>query len=114
MTPGEIMEKINIAQIALTKGNTEIKTLGIKKAEAERNYKVALNKKILILKAEKYPATLTLELAKGDEKVADLRMNRDIAESSYYTAVDSMNNIRLEIETMRSILTWLRVEYKNS
>ncbi|MCR3760399.1 hypothetical protein KYB31_15585 [Clostridium felsineum] len=114
MTPGEIIEKIKAAQIALTKGNSEIKTLGIKKAEAERNYKIALNKKILLLKTEKYPATLIQDLSRGDEKVAQLRMNRDIAESAYYTAISASDNIRLEIETLRSMLTWLRVELKNT
>lgn len=32
MSPGEIICKIDVAQIALTKGNAEIKKLGIKKA----------------------------------------------------------------------------------
>ncbi|URZ06459.1 hypothetical protein [Clostridium felsineum] len=114
MTPGEIIEKIKAAQIALTKGNSEIKTLGIKKAETERNYKIALNKKVLVLKTEKYPATLIQDLSRGDEKVAQLRMNRDIAESAYYTAISASDNIRLEIETLRSMLTWLRVELKNT
>lgn len=114
MKPGEIIQKLNIAQIALTKGNAELKTLGLKKAQAEQSYRVARAKKILILKAEKYPATLIQDLARGDENVAELRLQRDVAESSYYTAVDSMNNLRLEIETLRSMLTWLRTELKNT
>lgn len=114
MTPGEIIEKIEIAQIALTRGNSEIKTLGIKKAEAKRNYGVALYKKILMLKAEKLPATLIHDLARGDEKVAELRLQKDIAESSYFTAISAEDNLRLEIETLRSMLTWLRVELGKS
>jgi hypothetical protein len=114
MTPGDIIQKIEIAQIALTKGNAEIKTLGIKKAEAKRNYGVALNKKILELKAEKYPATLIQDMARGDERVAELRLLKDIAESSYFTAINAEDNLRLEIETLRSMLTWLRVELKNT
>lgn len=114
MSPGEIISKIEVAQIALTKGNTEIKTLGIKKAEAKRNYAIALNKKILQLKAEKYPATLIQDMARGDENVAENRLQKDIAESAYFTAISAEDNLRLEIETLRSMLTWLRVEYKNS
>lgn len=114
MTPGEIIEKINIVQIALTKGNSEIKTLGIKKAEAKRNYAVALNKKILLLKAEKYPATLIQDMARGDDEVAELRLKKDIAESAYFTSISAEDNLRLEIETLRSMLTWLRVELKNT
>lgn len=115
MTPGQIMEKINIAQLALQKGNAELKTLAIKKARSERDYRVALAKKMLILRnVNKYPGNLVNDLARGDEKVAELRLQREIAESAYYTAISSMENLRLEIETLRSLLTWLRMEYKNS
>ncbi|PJI07054.1 MULTISPECIES: hypothetical protein [Clostridium] len=114
MTSGEIIGKLKTAQIALTRGNSEIKTLGIKKAEAERNYRMALNKRILLLKSQKYPATLIQDLSRGDEVVAQLRMNRDIAESSYYTAISAADNLRLEIETLRSILMRLRFELKNT
>lgn len=114
MEAGEIIEKLNIAQLALTRGNAEIKTLGIKKAETKKQYSIALNKKMLELKLEKFPATLIQDLARGDEKVAELRLHKDIAESSYFTAINAEDNLRLEIETLRSMLTWLRVELKNN
>jgi hypothetical protein len=114
MTPGQIIEKLNVAQIALTKGNIEQKTLALKKAEAKKNYSIAKAKKILILKAEKYPATLIQDLVVGDEKIAELRLQRDISESAYYTAISAMENLRLEVETLRSLLTWLRMELKNT
>lgn len=114
MNPMEIIDKINVAMLALQNGNTQLKILSLEKAKAEKNYKVALSKKILQLKTEKTPATLIQSLSKGDEVVAELRLKRDIAESSYYVAIDALNNIRLEIETLRSMLTWLRTELKNS
>ena len=114
MTPIEIMQKIEICQQALTKGNTELKTLGIKKAEAERNYRIALSKKLFALRMEKYPIAIMQDIAKGSSEISNLRLQRDIAESSYYTAISAMDNLRLEIETLRSILTWLRVELKNT
>lgn len=114
MTPVDIMNNLDICIRALGQGNTELKTLGIKKAEAERKYRIALNKEILRLKVDKYPATLIQELARGNKEVADLRLNRDIAESSYYTAISAMDNLKIEIEVLRSKLTWLRAEFKNS
>ncbi|BFN03888.1 hypothetical protein [Clostridium tetani] len=114
MNPGEIMNKLNAAQLALQKGNVELKTLSINKARTEKDYRIALAKKMLILRnVEKYPSNMINDLAKGDEKVAQLRLQRDIAESSYYTAISSIDNLRLEIETLRSLLTWLRTEFKN-
>lgn len=55
-----------------------------------------------------------MELVKGNEEVAELRLQRDIAESAYYVGLEAMNNLRLEIEIIRSKLTWLRNEFKNS
>ncbi|EPS48741.1 hypothetical protein HYH74_09775 [Clostridium botulinum] len=46
--------------------------------------------------------------------MAELRLQRNIKESSYYTAISAMDNLRLEIETRRSLLTWLRTELKNT
>lgn len=114
MTPGEIIEKLNIAQLALTKGNIEQKTLALKKAEAEKNYRIAKAKKLLELKVQKIPSTLIQDLVKGDEIIAQLGLEKDIAESAYYTAISAMENLRLEIETLRSMLTWLRTELKNT
>jgi len=53
-------------------------------------------------------------MSKGNERVADLRLNRDKAESSYFVALDAVNNLRSEIEIIRSKLTWMRAELKNS
>jgi hypothetical protein len=114
MNPQKLMNDLNSCTLALSKGNTELKTLGLKKAQTERNYRVALAQEILKLKVEKYPATLIIYLAKGNEKVAGLRLERDIAESSYFVALDAVNNLRSEIEILRSKLTWLRTELSNS
>lgn len=114
MNPQLLIEKLDRCILALSKGNIELKTLGLKKAETERNYRVALSQEILKLKTEKYPATLIIYMAKGNERVANLRLNRDIAESAYFVALDAVNNLRSEIEILRSKLTWIRTELKNS
>lgn len=115
MTPGEIMGKIQVCQQALTAGNIELKTFGVKKANAERNYRIALAKEIFRLRQEeKQPATLINDLARGKEEIARLRLERDIAETNYNVCLESMRNLRLELEAYRSFLTWERVELKNT
>lgn len=115
MAPGEIMNKIQACQQALTAGNAELKTLGVKKADAERKYRVELRKEILKLRQlEKQPATLINDLAKGKEEIARLRLDRDIAETNYSVCIEAMRNLRLELESYRSFLTWERVELKNT
>lgn len=91
-----------------------MKTLGLEKAKTERDYRVREAQEILKLKADGFKVTIIQEVAKGNEEVADLRLKRDIAESAYYTALQAMENLRLEIEILRSKLTWLRAEFKNS
>ncbi|WP_460284471.1 hypothetical protein [Clostridium botulinum] len=63
---------------------------------------------------DKYPSNMINDLFKSNDKVAELRLQRNIKESSYYTAISAMDNLRLEIETRRSLLTWLRTELKNT
>lgn len=114
MNPKEIMDKIELAKIALQKGNDGLKTLGIKKADAEKKYRVELRKELLKLRLEKYPVAIIQDLAKGNEKISQLRLERDLAENSYTVCQEAMRNTRLELETLRSLLTWQRVELKNS
>ena len=66
--------------------NYAIKELGVRgqaKAKAERDYRVALAKKMLELRAEGTPVTIISDLCRGDEEIARLKMERDIAESLY-------------------------------
>nr|WP_315066483.1 hypothetical protein [uncultured Clostridium sp.] len=101
-----IVEKLNACTVTLSKGNTELKTLGLMKAQTEKAYRVKLAEEISRLREEKYPATLIMELAKGNEQVAEFRLQRDIAENSYYTCISAIENLRIEIETIRSKLSF--------
>jgi hypothetical protein len=114
MNPQGVINQLDNCIMALTKGNIELKTLGLKKAQTERDYRIKYNQKILELKAEKCQATLIIALAKSNPEVAELAMKRDIAESSYYVALDAINNLRSEIEILRSKLAWLKTELRNS
>lgn len=114
MAPQQIMDRITQCQAALTRGNMELKTLGIKKAEAERNYRIALSKKLYILRSDKCPTAIIQDVAKGTEEISKLRQERDIAEVSYNVCLEAMRNLRLELEAYRSFLTFERVELMNS
>lgn len=113
MNPNEIIGRLDRSIAALGRGNLELKTLGVKKAECERLYRTALAKKMLKLRLDKYPVSLINDLARGDEEVSKLRLNRDISESKYYCCKSSMDNLKIEIEVLRSKLAWLKVEFKN-
>lgn len=112
--PQLILNKLDECVRALTLANTNLKTLGLNKAQTEMNYRIKKAQEILNLKADKYPVTLIMEIVKGNEEVANLRLERDIAQSSYFVALDAINNTRAEIEILRSKLAWERTELKNT
>lgn len=114
MNPQEIFEQLDMCIQALIKGNITQKQLGLKKAETERKYRIKYNQKMLQLKSEKCPATLIQALAKSDPEVAELAMQRDIAESDYYTCISATENTRLECEALRTKIAWMKTELQNS
>lgn len=112
--PIQIMNKLEQAIQALSQGNIQLKSLGVKKSDAERKYKIELRKELLKLRLEKYPVSIIQDLAKGNEIISQLRLERDLSENAYAVCIEAMRNTRLEIETLRSFLTFERVELKNS
>lgn len=113
MTPQQLMERLDMCVAALGRGNTQLKTLGLEKAKTQRDYKVRQAQEILKLRADKYPVTIIQDLVKGNEEVAELRLKRDIAQSDYFTAIEAMNNLRLEVEILRTKISWLKCEFKS-
>lgn len=71
---------------------------------AERDYKIALQQRILELKTEGYAITLILELAKGTEHIAELRFQRDLAERKYEVSKESIRSLRAMASVYQSIL----------
>jgi hypothetical protein len=114
MNPQKLLERLEQCIAALSRGNTQLKQLALKKDDTENKYRIALRKEMLKLKLEGYKTTLISDLAKGEETVAKLRLERDIAKDSYYVCLNAMDNLKIEIDCIRSQLTWLRVELKNS
>ena len=94
----------------LTSKNDEYIQLTEKHADAKRDYGVSLAKRIIGLKFDKHPATLILQLAKGDSAVAELRYKRDVAKGVMDACRESIKDIRSAIDSYRSLLTWEREE----
>ncbi|MGL4571833.1 MAG: hypothetical protein ACRCVJ_12295 [Clostridium sp.] len=113
MNPQGLMDLLDKKQLELSNMNIRLSKISEVKARSEALYRQELRKEILKLRGEKTPATLVNDLAKGKNEIATLRYKRDIAASNYYTQISAIENKRLEIEVLRSKLTWMRVEYQN-
>ena len=75
---------------------------GIELSQAEREYKIALNKKALELRAEKSPMPVTLinQVIYGYKDIADKRFKRDIAESKFNVLKERINFLKLRIRIL--------------
>ncbi|HZK00620.1 MAG TPA: hypothetical protein VFC79_11455 [Tissierellaceae bacterium] len=86
--------------------NYAIKELGVRgqaKAEAERDYRIALAKEMLRLRAEeKTPVTIINDICRGKEDIARLKMERDIAESLYESNMQYIYSTKLNIDIIQN------------
>ena len=82
-----------------------LKPRGQKKAQTEHDYRVALSKRLLELRAAGQPVTHLLEIAKGEPEIAGLRLERNIAESLYESAQEAINVQKLKIRVLENQLS---------
>ena len=99
-----IINKLEYKVNELTIRSAKLEKLGSIKDRLEATYRCELRKELLQL-------ALNNTNARGNEKIAQLRLNRDLAKIRYYLMKSSIENIKFEIEVLRSILIWLRVEF---
>ncbi|WMM26683.1 hypothetical protein RBU61_08390 [Tissierella sp. MB52-C2] len=94
----DLQMELNKYRNDLSKAITIIKVRGKAKAIAERDYRVELAKEILRLRAEGMPVTIISDLCRGNEKIADLKMKRDIAETLYESNMQFIYKTKLNID----------------
>lgn len=96
----EIMDKSRMLDVAIS----ELKRRGQKYAEAERDYRVALAKQMLLERDNSMPVSIISDICKGKSEIATLRFNRDCAEVLYKSAMEAINSMKLQIRLMDSQL----------
>ena len=80
----------------------QLRINGIKLAEAEKEYKVAVNKKALQLRSEDMPVTLISQVIYGYDDIAQLRFLRDSAEVVYHANQEAINTLKLQIRIIEN------------
>jgi hypothetical protein len=89
---------------------SELKKRGRKMAETEADYRSALAQKILILRAEGFPATIMSDVCRGDKDISRLRLVRDIAKTEYDVANEMLQVLKLQIRVLQAEI---ERDYKN-
>ena len=74
----DLMEQMQTLRRKLNDAIKEPETRGVEKAKTEAEYRVALANKILEERARGTPVTIMSDICRGDEKIARLRLERDI------------------------------------
>ena len=107
-----IINKLEYKVNELTIRNEKLKKLGTIKDKLEDTYRCELREELLRLSLNNTKISITDDIARDNAKIAQLRVNRDLAKIRYYLMKSSIENIKFEIEVLRSMLTGIRVEFK--
>ena len=94
----EIMNEVAIMETALKELGKRGKTY----AYAEQEYKIALAKEMLKLQEEGQKVTIMRDLCYGTPSIAKLRLDRDIAETMYKSALEAINVKKFKIRIMEN------------
>lgn len=86
----------------IEKGVNELGKRAKEYAEAEKEYRLALGREILILREQKVQTTLIPDIARGN--ISDLKFKRDIAEVTYKTCKEMLQGLQAELSGYQSIL----------
>jgi len=114
MNPAEIMQGMAAKNRELTMKNGELVDLTEKAARLKRDYLIGMATKITTLKLDSEKVTLIPSLAKGDKNVAELQYLWDVSEGVLLSCRERIKDIRSQIDSYRSLLTWLRAEMEMS
>jgi len=79
-----------------------MKKRGKVKAQAERDYRVELAKQILIERGKGTPVTIINDICRGNKIIANLKMERDIADTLYDTCLQKIYQSKLEINVIEN------------
>lgn len=101
----DLWTEIRTEQKLLDRAVAELKPRGKMKAQTEYEYKLALSKRLLELRAAGEAVTHLADIARGMPDIAELRLKRDIASSLYESAQEAINVQKLKIRIIENQLS---------
>lgn len=88
----------------LKKATRALYKMAEEKAETEREYRMRLSQEMLKLKADGMNVTLIPDIARGN--VSELKFKRDLADSQYRSALESLEALKSQLSALQSILKY--------
>ncbi|WP_059050017.1 hypothetical protein [Paenibacillus senegalimassiliensis] len=99
-----VTQEIHAASQRLSKSADALFGLGRAKAEAERDYRLALAQEIVKLRADNIPVSIVTDLAKGN--VSDKLFERDLAEAQFKAGIEAADAIKVQVSALQTILKY--------
>ena len=110
MTPSDIIAGLESKNRALTAKNDEFSTLVENRARAERDYNMALSEKLLKAALAGEKMSIIKDVVNGEPLVTKLKMEFEIAKGVERANQQSIKILIGQIDTYRSLLSWLKAE----
>lgn len=97
----DLFNELNYKMKMLDVSIRSLRKTGCKYAKAYKDYRIALAKKLLLLKREGYAITLAGDIARGDPEIAELKYKELSTEAVYKANLESINALKLEIKIIQ-------------
>lgn len=97
----DLYNELNYKIKMLDNSIKSLRKTGSEYAKAYKDYRVALAKRLLILKQEGYAITLAGDIARGDPEIAELKFKELSTEAIYKANLESINALKLEIKIIQ-------------
>lgn len=94
---GAMQQKLSELEVSVK----HLRKTGTAYAEAEKAYKMALNKKALEMRDEGQAVGMINLIIYGQPEIAELRLKRDIAEVVYKANQEAINAAKIHINVLR-------------
>lgn len=123
LEPVEIEELLNKGHNEIAQLAEQLKVAGQRKAKTQKDYKVALAKRIVELRVEglklttgkkmSVSVTLAKDLARGDDVVADLEQKYEDASVRYDILKQKIDYMKQRKDDLRTMLVQRRKEFQS-
>lgn len=101
----DLINELNDLSIRLPASLDQLKRYGTERAQAEHDYKIVMRQEALKLRADGMAISLIDKVVYGIPAVADARLKRDIADTMYRTAQESINTLKLRMRILDAQIT---------
>ena len=99
-----ITAELREAATRLRNSSNELFHLAKERAEAEKDYRIALARKIVMLKDSGQSVTLIGDIARGE--CADEKFARDLAEARYQSGRELLQSLQTQVSALQTILKY--------